>query len=212
MNKEEIVNRAINYVKAIHDNEKSGHDWYHVERVTKLAETIAREEQADEFTCKLAALFHDVPDEKLVDDVEAKIEEIDNWLTQHGVESGPILDIIKNMSFKGGQTHHKLSLEGQVVQDADRLDAIGAIGIARTFVYAGHKGDLMYDPELPFREEMTAKEYREGKSTAINHFYEKLLKLKGLMNTDTGKNMAEQRHSYMVEFLNQFTNEWNGIR
>jgi uncharacterized protein len=121
-----------------------------------------------------------------------------------------VLHIIKNMSYKGGHAGEPLSLEGRVVQDADRLDAIGAIGIGRTFAYSGAKGQLMYDPEIPVREEMTKEEYRNGKSTAINHFYEKLLKLKHGINTAYARKLADDRHEFMEEFLERFSLEWQG--
>ncbi|UOE92662.1 HD domain-containing protein [Alkalihalobacillus sp. LMS39] len=213
MNKEQVLLNTEQYVKAIHEKDSSGHDWFHIQRVTSLAETLGKLEGADLFICKMAAYLHDVADEKLCDNVEEQKKEIENWLHTQNVpneEKEHILFIIHNMSYKGGNGIKLESIEGQVVQDADRLDALGAIGIARTFMYAGHNGDQMYDPTIPVRDKMSEKEYRQGKSTAINHFYEKLLKLKMTLNTPSGKQLAADRHDFMEQFLSQFHNEWNG--
>lgn len=210
--KNAILEQARQFVRNAMKDEASGHDWWHIHRVTQLAGKLAREEGADSYVCELAALFHDLADEKLVADKEEGLKNISAWLSRHGVtekDNHHIMDIISTMSYQGGHGVPMKTIEGKVVQDADRLDALGAIGIARTFSYNGHKGNLMYDPDLTPRETMSKEEYRNGKSTAVNHFHEKLLKLKDLMNTDTAKKMAESRHQFMLDYLSQFHKEWN---
>lgn len=212
MNREEIVRDTAIMVKDKLKNEGSGHDWYHIERVWRTALSLAKQEKANSFIVEMAALLHDLIDEKLVKDTSQAMEEVEYWLEGAGVsskDSERIIDIIQSVSYKGGNNSRFLTLEGQVVQDADRLDAIGAIGIARTFSYAGSKGHLLFDPELTVRETMTEKEYREGKTSAVHHFYEKLLKLKDLMNTEAGKELAEERHQFMEDYLVQFFKEWS---
>ena len=208
-----IIEATVSFVKNKFAKEGSGHDWHHIERVTNLARTIAKQEKADEFICTITALLHDVIDDKLCEDVQAAEKELIGWLKSHSIpkkEIEHILSIINNMSFKGGSSGPLSTIEGQVVQDADRLDAIGAIGIARCFQYSGFKGQLIYDPEILPRNEMTKDQYRNEVSTAINHFYEKLLKLKELMNTEYGRHLAEERHQFMEIYLTQFYQEWNG--
>ncbi|RXI97834.1 HD domain-containing protein [Anaerobacillus alkaliphilus] len=212
MNELKILIEAEQYVRSILENDSSGHDWWHIHRVRSLARQIAAHEGADIFICELTALLHDVADDKLFENEEERLAELDDWLYKNDVEKDireQIVAIIKTMSYKGGNNTPVESLEGKIVQDADRLDAIGAIGIARTFAYSGAKGQLMYDPSIAVREEMSKEEYRKGQSTAINHFYEKLLKLKSLMNTEYGKQLAEERHQYLEGFLNKFLEEWN---
>lgn len=205
-----MIDEIRDYVKTKLESESSGHDWYHIERVTKYAKVIAEAENADVFICEVAALVHDLVDDKLGDPAEG-LNEVEELLIRFDeVDRNHIIDIITSISFKGGNTSEVQSLEAKVVQDADRLDAIGAIGIARAFVYAGSKGDIMYDPELNPREKLTLEGYRKERSTAINHFYEKLFKLKDLMNTTKGKELAITRHDYMESFLKQFYHEWNG--
>lgn len=213
MNKQAIVADTKQMVKDKLMNEGTGHDWYHIERVWKTASKLADKEQANSFIVELAALLHDLIDDKLVKDKGQAVQEVEYWLEGAGVSSSDadrIMDIIQSISFKGGNGRKLTSLEAQIVQDADRLDAIGAIGIARCFAYAGSKGNLLFDPELSVREEMTEKEYREGPSSAVHHFYEKLLKLKERMNTDTAKELAEERHAFMEDYLMQFFEEWEG--
>jgi uncharacterized protein len=177
------------------------------------AALIAGMEQADVFICTLAALLHDVADEKLNPSKEAGLLKVHTWLTSCLTDQEQIhhiMNIIETMSFSGGGGEPMQSLEGQVVQDADRLDALGAIGISRVFVFSGAKGRPVHDPGIPPREESLQKEYRDySKGTAINHFYEKLLKLKLLMNTTYGRRLAEERHDFMLVFLGQFYKEWN---
>lgn len=212
MNKKRVLLEAERYVRSILAEENSGHDWWHIHRVRSLAKKIAAKEGANLFICEMTALLHDLADEKLFGDESKELIKIENWLTEHQVsqsESVHIIAIIKTMSFKGGNNRLIDSLEAKVVQDADRLDAIGAIGIGRTFAFAGAKGQLMYDPTIPVRDEISKQAYRNQKSTAINHFYEKLLKLNKLMNTAYGKKLAEERHLYIEEFLKRFKEEWD---
>src|SRR5688572_21864585 len=174
----EIISRAEAFVKQELGTDSSGHDWWHIYRVTNTARTIAEAENANVFICELAALLHDIADEKLNPSKAAGLKKVANWLKNEKVstaEAEAVMEIISTMSYNGGHNQPMQTLEGKIVQDADRLDAIGAIGIARTFAYAGHKGHLMHNPELAVRSEMTKEEYRNSESTAINHFYEKLL-------------------------------------
>lgn len=211
MQNNKLISLTEEYVRQELQNDPSGHDWWHIARVTDLAKTIALEEKADLFICEMAALLHDIADEKLNSSEEEGLKKVRDWLTSIKVDPfsiEKIIEIISTLSFKGGGQPEMKTLEGKVVQDADRLDAIGAIGIARTFAYAGAKGQLIYDPSLKPRETFTKEEYRNGKSTAINHFYEKLLKLKDGMNTSYAKKIAEERHRFMEEYLAVFFNEW----
>lgn len=213
MSEEKVLENTRFFVKKLLEGEGTGHDWWHIERVTNLAKSIAEKEGANLFICQMAALLHDIADEKLNESEEAGLELVREWLNKQQIDEtikNQILEIVRTISFKGGHGPKLTTLEAKVVQDADRLDAIGAIGIARCFTYAGAKGHLMYDPHLPPRESMSKEEYRHGESTAINHFYEKLLKLKDLMNTDEGYRLAEERHRFMEDYLRQFFSEWDG--
>ncbi|MGG3651537.1 HD domain-containing protein [Bacillus pseudomycoides] len=212
MKKQEKIQKTVAFVRNILETDASGHDWYHIERVHKLAISLSEKEGGDRFVIEMAALLHDVVDEKLNESEEAGMKKVSDWLEGLNVteeENEHILHIITNMSYKGGHGGKVSTLEGKIVQDADRLDALGAIGIARTFAYGGAKGRLLYDPNIPPREEMTKEEYRKNDDPSLNHFYEKLLKLKDLMNTDAAKREAEIRHRYMEEFIEQFMKEWN---
>jgi uncharacterized protein len=212
MDKREIIQKTEQYVRTLLENDASGHDWWHIERVRCMSITLAKKEGADEFIVEMAALLHDVADEKIAGSEEKGLSVVAEWLEQMPLSNHDkqhIIEIISSVSFKGGNGKKPHTIEGMIVQDADRLDAIGAIGIARTFMYAGSRGHLMYDPSLPYRENMTKEEYRQGRSTAINHFYEKLLKLKELMNTESAKQMASKRHEFMERFLQQFFKEWD---
>lgn len=203
------------YAKRVLDSDTSGHDWSHIERVVNTTKTIAKVEGADLFICEAAALLHDVIDDKIVQDPADALQELKKFLTSIEVvpdEIEAIESIITRMSFKNHQENKELSLEGRVVQDADRLDAIGAIGIARVMCYSGSTGRLIHHPDMKPRKQMTAEEYRNGESTAIMHFYEKLLKLKDLMNTDYGKKLAKGRHAFLETYLEQFYAEWEGKR
>jgi uncharacterized protein len=207
-----MIEQTEQWVKEQLEHEGTGHDWHHINRVTKQAKEIAEIEGADTFIVTLAALLHDLIDDKVVESEEEGLKQVTQWLVSIGTSDEQlqhILTIITTMSFKGGNNKPVSSLEAQVVQDADRLDALGAIGIARTFIYAGSKGDPMHDPDLAIRKTLTLDEYRNGRSSAIGHFYEKLLKLKDLMNTTEGKKRAEMRHQFLENFLNQFLEEWN---
>ncbi|RXT04893.1 HD domain-containing protein [Ammoniphilus sp. CFH 90114] len=213
MNKEKILQAAVSFARQELEKDASGHDWWHIYRVAQTSKTIAKEERADLFICELAAWLHDIADEKITGNEQAGLEKVKTWMQDQEVDEPTIehvMDIISSMSFKGGGKPPMRSIEGQVVQDADRLDAIGAVGIARVFAYSGAKARLIHDPENRPRENMTSEEYRQGKSTGINHFYEKLLKLKDLMNTDYAKKLAEERHQFMVSYLEQFYSEWEG--
>ncbi|WP_134699781.1 HD domain-containing protein [Ammoniphilus sp. YIM 78166] len=211
--KQHILDAAERFARFELEKDSSGHDWWHIYRVTQTAKAIAAVEGANSFVCELAALLHDIPDEKLTGNEQAGLMKVEQWLKEHDVEEETIfhvMDIISSMSFKGGGKPPMRTLEGMVVQDADRLDAIGAVGIARVFAYSGAKDQLIHDPHLPPRENMTAEEYRQGKSTAINHFYEKLFKLKEMMNTAYAKKLATERHEFMDVFIQRFYSEWEG--
>lgn len=195
--------------------DSSGHDWFHLERVWKNAKYIAELEGGDREVIELSALLHDIADHKFVREAEQETERrIHQILGELGVEKAVVTKVIhavETCSFKGGHNEHQsLTLEGKIVQDADRLDAIGAVGIARTFAFGGKFGNLLYDPEVPPASFSSAEDYRKNRTHTINHFYEKLLLLKDRMNTDTGKKLAEQRHAYMQDFLDQFYREWEG--
>ena len=214
MDKQEVISKTEEYVKSKLLGESSGHDWWHVYRVWKLAKEITEKEKADLFIVELAALLHDIADWKSSgrEDFGAGVaEEFLKGLNLDKKITNEVYDIIKSVSFKGaGVTSIPNSKEGKIVQDADRLDALGAIGIARTFAYGGHKGNEIYNPDIKPKKHESFEEYKTNKSTTINHFYEKLLLLKDLMNTKTGKKMAEERHEFMKQFLDRFFNEWEG--
>lgn len=216
MDKHYIVEKTKEFVKAKMEGEGSGHDWWHVYRVWKSAVKIAEKENADMFVVELAALLHDIADWKFNDgDDSAGPEFAGQWLGILNV-SGDIVshvaDIIKNLSFKGANVKSQMKTkEGMVVQDADRLDALGAIGIARTFAYGGFKGREIYNPGIKPVMHQTFEQYKSSTGPTINHFYEKLLLLKDLMNTDTAREMAEKRHRFMEEYLDKFYKEWEGI-
>ncbi|WNR43944.1 HD domain-containing protein [Paenibacillus roseipurpureus] len=215
LDKEQILHAAEALVKEKLERDSSGHDWWHIYRVVQTTKRIAAQEGADAFVCELAALLHDVVDEKLNADPAAAQRELEAWLAASGTPAAQIahvLEIISTMSFKGGARPPMRTLEGQVVQDADRLDAIGAVGISRVFAYSGWKGRPIHDSAVTVREHMTEAEYRGGNDTAINHFYEKLLKLKELMNTAYARQLAEERHRFMELYLQQFYAEWEGER
>ncbi len=210
-----MIKQTEDFVKSTLKNAESGHDWYHLDRVRKNALSIAGHFQgADRFIVELGALLHDIADSKFHDGDESigpKIaaEHLEVLSITDAQKSG-VVDIVKNISFKGGHDEQKKkSLELQIVQDADRLDAIGAIGIARTFNYGGFKNNKIYDPRVPPQLNMTKEEYKKGGAPTINHFYEKLLLLKDLMNTEPGRLKAQQRHDFMLQFLDQFYQEWN---
>ena len=214
MKEEKILQEVATYVERKLSGEGSGHDWWHIVRVRKLAEKLALAEGGDSFICQLAALVHDLVDDKLVADEGLALAEVRDLLTRVGVaanQTDQVLTIIQSISYKGGsQNHLDLTLEGQIVQDADRLDAMGAIGVARTMAYSGHHQRIIHDPEVAVRQNMTLDQYRSHQGTAITHFYEKLLLLKDLMNTKTAKDLAKGRHAFLEAYLEQFYAEWEG--
>lgn len=210
----DLVDSTAKYVRTVLTGEGSGHDWWHVYRVWRMAKRIGQAEKADLLVVELAALLHDIADWKSHGgDTEIGPERARNWLTSLGVEEKVvehICQIIADISFKGARVEQPpLSLEGQVVQDADRLDALGAIGIARAFAYGGAKGRSIHDPEMKPVKHETPEAYLKG-GTSVNHFYEKLLLLKDRMNTTTGRAMAQERHEFMQEYLRRFFEEWEG--
>jgi uncharacterized protein len=212
-----MVEKAKVFVEKYMAGDASGHDFFHTLRVLHLAETIAREESkrkpVDMELVQLIALLHDVDDRKLSPETCENLDRARAFLNQNEVSEERIrliVDGIKQISFKGKDSVSPDTMEARCVQDADRLDAIGAIGIARTFAFGGSRGSLMYHPGQPPRLNMDAEVYANTRSHTINHFYEKLLLLKDLMNTETGKGMALHRHAYMESFLEEFYAEWEG--
>src|SRR5690606_32052648 len=216
MTQEEQINKTIDFVKETLKNAEGGHDWFHIERVYKNALLIAKTEPVDVFIVSLGALLHDIADSKFHNgDETAGPKLASTFLSKMHVNDAIIehvVKIIENISFKGGHEAQKFSSpELNVVQDADRLDAIGAIGIARCFNYGGFKNRQLYNPDIKPNLNMDKEAYKTSKAPTINHFYEKLLLLKDKMNTKTGRLLALERHNYMVEFLDQFYKEWEGI-
>lgn len=202
-------------VQDVMAHDATGHDWWHIHRVRNLSLTIAQAEEADTTVVELSALLHDVWDHKLyAGDLTVAPREARRWLEKLSVplaDTNEIVSIIERISFKGAHVPDApLSLAGQCVQDADRLDAIGAIGIARTFAYGGSKGRLLYDPNHPPTLHDNFEAYAGSTAPTLNHFYEKLLLLKDRMHTSTAKRMAEERHAYMEEYLERFYQEWEG--
>ena len=198
----DLIDKTILFVKEKLENAEGGHDWFHIERVFKNAVLISKNEVCDVTVVKLGALLHDIADSKFHDGDETvgpriareflESENVDEEIIMH------VVNIIENISYKGGNFEKKFSsIELDVVQDADRLDAIGAIGIARTFNYGGFKNRALYDPNIAPNSSMTKEEYKKNDSPTLNHFYEKLLLLKDKMNTQTGKQIAQERHRYM---------------
>ncbi len=215
MTSTELINKTIAFVKEQLANAEGGHDWFHIERVYKNALLIAKNEKVDVVVVQLAALLHDIADSKFHNGDETIGPKIAReFLFKYNVGSKTIehvVQIIENISFKGGNEVQKFkSAELDVVQDADRLDAMGAIGIARCFNYGGFKNREIYNPNIKPNLNMSKEEYKASKAPTINHFYEKLFLLKDKMNTKTGKDIATQRHNFMELYLNQFYNEWNG--
>jgi uncharacterized protein len=214
MHHDEIIDNTVLFVKETLKDAESGHDWFHIERVWKIAKLISKLENCDHFIVEMAALLHDIADSKFHNGNEEigpelalkymnSIQIDDDIITQ-------IVNIIRNISFKGGHKHSDFnSIELQIVQDADRIDALGAIGIARAFNYGGFKNRSLYDPEIKPQLNMSKEAYKNNAAPTINHFYEKLLLLKDKMNTESGKKMAEERHLFMEKFLEQFYKEWH---
>ncbi len=218
MNKKQIVQNTIHFVKETLEGAEGGHDWFHIERVYKNALLIAKNEKVNHFIVELGALLHDIADAKFYNGDESvgpkkaraflKSQHVDENIIVH-VEN-IILFIPYKSSLDSGEKFTSIELD--VIQDADRLDAIGAIGIARCFNYGGFKNRPLYDPEINPNLEMNKEEYKKSTAPTINHFYEKLLLLKDKMNTKTGRFLAKERHCYMEEFLQYFFEEWNGLR
>ena len=215
MNRKEIIEETIVYVKKTLKGAEGGHDYFHIERIYRNSLLIARNEDVDVFVVALGALLHDIADSKFYNGDETigpkKARDFLSSINVDEVVINHVEKIIQNISYKGGNFEQNFkSPELDVVQDADRLDAIGAIGIARCFNYGGFKNRALYNPEIAPNLKMTKEEYKKSTAPTINHFYEKLLLLKDRMNTQTGKRIAEERHQYMEGFLEQFYNEWNG--
>jgi len=215
MEKEKVINETIDFVKIKLNGDSSGHDWWHIYRVWNMAKKLQQTEGGNLFIIELAALLHDVADWKFYTSEEEGLKVVTDWLNELEIDketSHKIVDIIRNISFKGAGVKDKMvSVEGKIVQDADRLDAIGAVGIARTFAFGGKFGNEMHNPETEIVFHENFEQYKKSKGTTINHFHEKLLLLKDRMNTKTAKKIAEHRHNYMQDFLNQFMDEWKSI-
>jgi len=209
----QIIERALDFVKTVFENDYSGHDYFHTLRVYRTAGRIAEAEGADVEIVRLAALLHDVDDRKLSPQTHANKDKARAFLKENGVSEADIETICKiigEVSFGDGITPD--TLESRCVQDADRLDALGAIGVARAFAYGGSHHREMHNPDIPPKMNMTKEEYAQSKSTSINHFYEKLFLLKDLMNTPTAKQIAEHRETFMRDFVSEFLSEWNGLQ
>jgi len=214
-NPEQIIQETATYVQASLADAEGGHDWWHIHRVWQTAKNIAKKEDVDHLIVELGALLHDIADSKFHNgDESIGPLKARQFLESLGVEDSIIIhveQIIANVSFKGGKEKRTFSSpELDVIQDADRLDAMGAIGIARTFNYGGFKNRELYNPNIAPNLKMTKEEYKNSTAPTLNHFYEKLLLLKEMMNTTTGRKMAEHRHHYMEAFLEEFYGEWNG--
>ncbi len=216
MDKSQIIEQTIDFVKQQLANAEGGHDWWHIYRVWQNAKTIASEEKADLFIVELGALLHDIADSKFHDGDETKGPFIAGaFLKKVQVEERIIvhvINIIQHISFKGGHNDGQFkSIELDIIQDADRLDALGAIGIARAFNYGGFKNRKIYDPTIPPHLNQSKEEYKNSTAPTLNHFHEKLLLLKDRMNTATGRKMAENRHQFLLTYLDTFHREWEGM-
>ena len=216
MEKDKIISIVQDFVKKAMQNEQSGHDWWHIKRVCNIAKKINKREQKDEFKILMIALLHDIYDNKIFEgnSKNALIKlfkdlKINDSIEEKEIES--IIHDILHIGFKGGFNLIELSPEGQIVQDADRIDGMGAIGIARTFTYGGRIGRIIYNPDVGIIKINSEDEYRNLERHTINHFYEKLLNLKDTMNTTEGRCIAMQRHKYMEDFLREFFEEWGEI-
>lgn len=211
-----MIENVMEYVKQIFADDCSGHDYHHTMRVYRLAVQIAKKEKADLLIVQLTALLHDVDDAKLSPETHATKKNAVDFMESNGVDNEiieAVCKIIEEVSFAGTDSVVPSTIEGKCVQDADRLDAMGAIGIARAFAYGGSKGRKIYDPEIKSLVNMSKEEYQQNQnSTSINHFYEKLLLLKDMMNTDAAKRMAEHRQAVMEAYLEEFMAEWEGER
>lgn len=211
-----IIRETADFVKKKFEHDQGGHDWYHMERVWKMARHLGEVEGTNLFIVEMAALLHDYADWKLVDDQHQAKKEMLEWLENQGVSEAEIKHIstiTENVSFKG-VTHKadQATPEGRVVQDADRLDAIGAIAIARVFAFGGARNRPIYNPLDELERKISDEEYQRGNRSGIHHFYDKLLRLKDLINTQAGKKIAQDRHEFMEKYLEQFFAEWKGER
>lgn len=210
---QEVIEKAIQYIKSFFADEYSGHDYWHSMRVYNIATQLAKKENANAFIVQLAALLHDVDDIKLSPETHKNKDNAVTFMKRMSLDKNIIrrvCQIINEISYKGSDSVIPVSKEGKCVQDADRLDAIGAIGIARAFAYGGNHNRIMYDPNIKPIEDMNYEKYRNSKSTTVNHFYEKLFNLKNLMNTNTAKKIADKREKIMSDFLEEFFLEWEG--
>lgn len=210
-----LISATIEYVKEVFATDFSGHDFFHTMRVYQMATKIAMEEKADLQIVQLAALLHDVDDRKLSPETCENKDRAVAYMRSKGLSEDTITrvkDIIGEVSFEGTDSVVPKTLEGMCVQDADRLDALGAMGIARAFAYGGNHNRVMYDPEIPPALNMGKEEYQNHVSTTVNHFYEKLFLLKDMMNTGCAKRIAGHREQYMREYIDEFLAEWNGIK
>lgn len=215
MNAELLIEKTRLYVEKEMAGEGSGHDWWHIFRVWSLARQLAQEEEADLTIVELSALLHDIADWKFNDgDDSAGPKQAGEWLRKNTADPkliDEVCEIIATLSYKGaGVATPMRTIEGKIVQDADRLDAMGAVGIARTFAYGGNKNRLMYHPDEPPVMHQSFEDYKKNSGHTVNHFYEKLLLLKDRMNTPSAKKVADQRHRFMEDYLNRFFKEWNG--
>ena len=210
-----LIDNCLKFVKEFFVSEVSGHDYFHTLRVYNLAKTICNKEDANEEIVSLVALLHDVDDRKISPETTKNKDNARKFLLENNVSKENIefiCTLIGEISYKGNESKASSTLEGRIVQDADRLDAIGAIGVARAFAYGGNHNRVMHDPnELP-KLNMNEEEYKNHVSTTLNHFYEKLFNLKELMNTDTAKELAISREKYMKEFVDRFLEEWDGVK
>jgi uncharacterized protein len=210
-NHQNLIRKTEGYIQKFFRNEGSGHDWWHIYRVRNYSLKIAQKEGGNLFLIEMAALLHDLDDWKLKSEFSKNRTE--KWLQKSGAASeevSKIIEIISQVSFKGaGVDTNPTTIEAQIVQDADRLDAIGAIGIARAFAYGGNKDRLIYHPDIQPELHNNFQSYKNNTAPTINHFYEKLLLLKDRMNTTEGKRLAEIRHEFMLDFLDHFFSEWN---
>ncbi len=218
MKEDQLIQNTIDFVKKELQNAEGGHDWFHIERVFNISNLLLKHEEGNATVVKLAALLHDIADPKFHGgDESIGPQTAKNFLESQSVDEQTIehvVKIIEQMSFKNSLEKGTkfTSNELQIVQDADRLDAIGAIGIARAFNYGGFKNRELHNPDVPPNLNMSKEEYKKSTAPTINHFYEKLLLLKDKMNTETGKKLAEERHKFMLDYLDQFYKEWNGTK
>lgn len=216
MKKDIVIENTIEFVKEKLQGDSSGHDWWHIYRVWNMSKKLQEKEGGDLFVIEMAALLHDVADWKFYEDEKTGIKVVDDFLCGQNVDlnsKNQIIEIIKHVSFKGAGVKDQMnSTEGKIVQDADRLDAIGALGIARTFAFGGKFGNEMHNPNEKAKLHNSFEEYKNSKGTTINHFYEKLLLLKDRLNTKTARKIGEERHQFMEIFLKQFYDEWDNLK